>query len=573
MGMPLTKKICDLLVSKKLVTEEELTKARKVCAEQGGNISDILVQLKVVSKDDLFTTLSEGLGFPPIKLSLFRIDNDILKLIPRKITEEYQILPVSRIGKQLTVAMVDPLNICALDDLKIVTHLDVNPVIADEDDMKEAISKYYEESADEEISALVDDIKSVEMEMITEEEEEEMSSGKLLRITEEAPVVKLTNMILDRAVKERASDVLLEPMETNSRVRYRIDGVLHERYNLPKKFHQALISRLKVMSDLDIAERRLPQDGRFRIKTEDRIVDFRISVVPSSFGEKIALRILDKAQVMINLDMLGFEKRDSEEMRKASENPHGMVLVCGPTGCGKTTTLYSVLKYVDKPGINIVTVEDPVEFELKGINQVSINEDIGLTFAGSLRSILRQDPDVIMVGEIRDYDTLDTAIKSALTGHLVLSTLHTNSAAGSIVRMVNMGIEPFLINASVELIAAQRLIRKLCPDCKEAYTPTKENAERYGLFDDKDKIAQIYRPIGCKKCMDTGYQGRIGIIECMNLSPGIKELIFAQVREFEIEKTAKREGMTTLRENGIEKVIAGLSSLEDVLRCTIAPSE
>ncbi|MFC1480557.1 GspE/PulE family protein, partial [Candidatus Omnitrophota bacterium] len=474
----------------------------------------------------------------------------------------YQILPISHTGKRLTVAMVDPLNILALDDLKIMTQLDISPVIASEDDMKEA------KSADEEISAIVEDIKSSQIEMIAGEEER-VSSEELLRITEEAPVVKLTNMILSRAVKERASDILVEPMEANTRVRYRIDGVLCERYEPPKKLHRALVSRLKVMSDLDIAERRLPQDGRFRIKAEDRKIDFRISVVPASFGEKVALRILDKGQANLDLDVLGFKERDTKKIRTSSERPHGMVLVCGPTGCGKTTTLYSVLKHVDDPGKNLVTVEDPVEYELKGINQVSINEEIGLTFAGCLRSILRQDPDIIMVGEIRDFETLDIAIKSALTGHLVLSTLHTNTASGAIVRMVNMGVEPFLVAASVELIAAQRLLRKLCPECKKPYTPSKEVAEKYGIFDKKGKVLQIYKPAGCRKCVDSGYQGRIGIIECISLTPAIKELIFKRAQVAEIDKTARAEGMITMRENGIENVIEGVTSLEEVLRSTV----
>ncbi len=406
------------------------------------------------------------------------------------------------------------------------------------------------------------------MEMV-DETKEEISSGELLRITEDAPVVKLTNMILSRAVKERASDILIEPMEADFRVRYRIDGILTVRYNPPKKMQQALVSRLKVMSDLDIAERRLPQDGRFRIKVEGRKVDFRISVIPANLGEKVALRILDKEQARIDIEGLGFKDRDVKTICEISEKPHGMLLICGPTGCGKTTTLYSILKHVDDPGSNLVTVEDPVEFELSGINQVSINDEIGLTFGSCLRSILRQDPDIIMVGEIRDFDTLDIAIKSALTGHLVLSTLHTNTASESIIRMVNMGVEPFLITSSVELIAAQRLLRRLCPECKEAYTPSKETADKYHLFDETGNIATIYKKMGCKKCSGSGFKGRSGIMECLQLTSTIKELIFKQAQGSEIKKQASKEGMITLRENGIENVIKGVTSLEDVLRATI----
>ncbi|MFH1395352.1 MAG: ATPase, T2SS/T4P/T4SS family [Candidatus Omnitrophota bacterium] len=568
MALALTKKICELLINKKLITKEVLEKARKTFAAEGGSLGDILVKMKAVSKEDLFTSITESLEFPPIQLIRFKIDKDILALIPEKISRLYQILPVSRIGDQLTVAMVDPLNIVALDDLKIMTHLNITPVIASEDDMQQAIRRHYEKSADEEISAIINGIKTAQMEMITEAETE-VSSEDLLSITEDAPIVKLTNMILSKAVKERASDILIEPMEKKSRVRFRIDGVLCEYYVPPKKFHQAIISRIKVMSDLDIAERRLPQDGRFKIKIENRKIDFRVSIVPSSYGEKAALRILDKAQATIDLDKLGFKDENKQKMKDAALKPHGMILVCGPTGCGKTTTLYSILNYVDDPGKNIVTVEDPVEFELKGINQVSVNEEIGLTFAGSLRSILRQDPDVIMVGEIRDFETLDVAIKSALTGHLVLSTLHTNTASGSIVRMVNMGIEPFLIAASVELIAAQRLLRKLCPECKEAYLPSKENAEKYKLFDSKGRIPRLYRPKGCKRCMNSGYQGRLGIIECIVLTQRIKDLIVSGAQEFDLQDAAKEEGMITLRENGIQNVIEGIASLEDVLCITI----
>lgn len=568
MSLSLTDKIYELLVEKKLVSEADLKKAKEVYVKEGGNLSEILVRMKFISRENLLAAVSEGLGFPALNLSRFKVDADTLKIVPKRMAASHRMLPISRMGKYLTVAMVDPLNIFAIDDLKTITGMDISPVIVTDDDIVEAIRKYYEKPADEEISSIVDDIKSNQMEMV-EDVGDDVSSGDLLRITEEAPVVKLTNLMLARAVKERASDILIEPMENDSRVRYRIDGILFERYNPPKKFHRALISRLKVMSSLDIAERRLPQDGRFRIKVEERKVDFRVSIVPASMGEKAALRILDKEQAMIDIDRLGFKEAAKDRLRKASERPHGMILVCGPTGCGKTTTLYGILKHVDDPGKNLVTVEDPVEYELKGINQVSVNDDIGLTFAGCLRSILRQDPDVIMVGEIRDFETMDTAIKSALTGHLVLSTLHTNTAAGSIVRLVNMGVEPFLISAAVELIAAQRLIRKLCPECREPYTPPREAAERYGLIDGNGNVVRIFRPKGCKRCMNSGYQGRIGIIECMNMTPAIKELVFRKAEEHEIENMARKEGMVTLRGNGIENVIEGLTSMEEVLRTTM----
>ncbi|MGB3081721.1 MAG: ATPase, T2SS/T4P/T4SS family [Candidatus Omnitrophota bacterium] len=567
MAVSLSKKIFDLLVKKKMISAEDLKKAQKTYEEQGGKLSEILVKLGVISKDDLLTSVSEAIGLPLLDLSRLRVEVDILKLIPTRVVNLYKVLPISRMGNLLTVAMVDPMDVFALDDLKAITRLEISPILAGEDDMREAIRRLYERSADEEISEIVDNIQTARMETIAEESG--ASSSELLRITEEAPVVKLTNLILSRAVKERASDILIEPMEANSRVRYRIDGVLCERQEPPKRFHLAIVSRIKVMSNLNIAERRLPQDGRFGIKVEDRRIDFRVSVIPSSMGEKVALRILDKGQAMIDLDQLGFREDDKKKIREAADRPHGMILVCGPTGCGKTTTLYSVLKYVDSPGKNLVTVEDPVEYELKGINQVTINDDIGLTFAGCLRSILRQDPDVVMVGEIRDFDTVDIAIKAALTGHLVLSTLHTNTASGSVIRLVNMGVEPFLMAASMELIAAQRLIRKLCDDCKEAYTPQEEVAKKYNLFDKSGKIPKIYRPKGCERCMNTGYRFRIGIIECIRMTTAVKDLLFRNAQEGEVKKVARQEGMTTLRENGIENVLKGVTSLEEVLRTTI----
>lgn len=568
MALPLTKKICDLLVKKKLVSEDALDEARKICSDKGGNLSEVLVGMKVVSKQDLMSALSEELGFPPINLSYFHVEDDVLDLIPKKVALLYKVVPISRVGRLLTVAMADPLNIIALDDLKVITNLELSPVIASEDDIEAAIRRYYEKPADEEISDIMAQIEDAKMDTVSAAGDD-ISSADLLRITEEAPVVKLTNMILTRAIKERAGDILVEPMEDRMRVRYRIDGILTERYSPPRRFHQAVISRIKVLSELDITERRLPQDGRFKAKIEGRKVDFRVSVVPSSFGEKAVLRVLDKQQAMTDLDMLGFKESDIKVIRETSKKPHGMILVCGPTGCGKTTTLYSVLEYVNAPGKNLVTVEDPVEYELSGVNQVNINEDIGLTFAACLRSILRQDPDTIMVGEIRDFDTIDIAIKSALTGHLVLSTLHTNTASGAIIRMVNMGVEPFLITSSIELIAAQRLLRKLCPDCKEPYTPPDEVAQQYGLFHRNGKVLRIYRPVGCKRCLNSGYKGRIGIIECMELTPRVKDLIFSGGQEFDIELAAREEGMTTLRQNGLDNVIEGITSIEEVLRTTV----
>jgi len=434
--------------------------------------------------------------------------------------------------------------------------------------MRESIAKCYEKSADEEIGQIVEGMTASEMEMVSKVEEDEMTSGELLRIVEEAPVVKLANLIIGQAVVDRASDIMIEPMEKDFRVRYRIDGVLYVRHTPPKRYHRAIISRLKVMSNLNIAETRLPQDGRFQLKVGDRRVDFRLSIIPSIMGEKASLRVLDRQQIMVDITKLGLRERDREVICSAALNPHGMILVCGPTGSGKTTTLYSVLKFVDSPTKNLVTVEDPVEYEMKGIGQVSVNSAVGLTFAGCLRSILRQDPDVIMVGEIRDYETVDIAIKSALTGHLVLSTIHTNTSSGSVVRLVNMGVEPFLIASSVIIIVAQRLIRKLCPECKKSYTPSEELAKKHGLFDINQKIATIYKPVGCPRCIKSGYSGRIAIVECMRVTPSIKELLFKRADEAALKKRSREEGMVTLRENGIENVLDGVTSIEEIVRVT-----
>ena len=534
MGLSWTDKVCDLLIKKKLISPDDLEQAKEIYGKQGGTLSDILLKMRVVDREHILAAL-----------------------------------PVSRIGEYLIVAMVDPSNIFTLDDLKAVTRMKIIPLVADRADMADAIINCYEKSADEEIGQLVDGMTSAQMEMVDEGGEEKLTSGDLLRIMEEAPVVKLANLIISQAVSERASDILIEPMEKNFRVRYRIDGVLHVRHTPPRKYHRAIISRLKVMADLNIAESRLPQDGRFQLRADDRRVDFRLSIIPSVLGEKASLRVLDRQQIMVDITKLGLCERDRSTICSAAESPYGMILACGPTGSGKTTTLYSVLRYVDSPGKNLVTVEDPVEYELKGIGQVSVNSAVGLTFANCLRSILRQDPDVIMIGEIRDFVTVDIAIKSALTGHLVLSSLHTSTASGSVVRLVNMGVEPFLIASSVILVVAQRLLRMLCPECREPYTPEAGIVEKYGLHEADGKVPMLYKPGGCKRCADSGYRGRSMIGECMRVTPAIKDLLFKHAGEAEMRRMARDEGMVTLRENGIERVLKGETSLDEVVRITM----
>jgi type IV pilus assembly protein PilB len=567
----LKERLTEILIKNNIITEAQLNKALKVQKQKGGSLKDILVELGFVGEKDLMATLSQGLGIPPIMLSRFKIDPEILKLIPRDIAKKYQIVPVSKVGNILTIATADPLNVFVMDDLRSLTGFEIGAIIASQKEVQEVIDQHYGEYTHEIIEELMEDMKSEELEIIKGEMlEEKVDSERLFRLVEEAPVVRLTNMIMENGIKARSSDILIEPMEDSLRIRYRVDGVLKEIESLPKNMHESIVSRIKVMSQLNIAERRLPQDGRFKLIVNNVEIDFRVSILPSSRGEKVALRILDKSRAMLDIEKLGFDKYATDILKRCASRPHGMILVCGPTGCGKTTTLYSLLKYVHNPEKNLITVEDPVEYQLQGVNQVTVRSEVGLTFASSLRSILRQDPDVIMIGEIRDFETVDIAIKSALTGHLVLSTLHTTTACGSVVRLVNMGVEPFLISASLISIVAQRLVRRLCPKCKERYEPGEALISRLGIDIKIVKEISFYRPKGCEHCLNTGYSERIGICEILTMSPLMRELILKRARESEIKEAARKEGMKTLREDGLARVLDGVTSLEEILRATIA---
>ncbi len=571
----LKEKILKIFIDKKLIKETDLEKALKVQREKGGSISNILVDLGCISKNDLMVVLSHELGIPPINLSRYKIDPNVIKLLPKKIAKRYQIMPISKMGNTLVVAMVDPLNIFAIDDIKAITGYNISPIITTDRDIKEALTQYYEESAYTAIEKIVGDMKETSDISMVEEQGapgDVQDSTDLLRMTQNAPVVKITNLILAEGVNARASDILIEPLEREVRVRYRVDGVLQDAKRPPKALHNAIISRIKVMSNLDIAERRLPQDGRFKVRLHNREVDFRISVLPSSKGEKAALRILDKSQAMLDLEKLGFDKKSQEEIKQGAMKPHGMILVCGPTGCGKTTTLYSILEYINSPEDNVITVEDPVEYVIGGLNQVTARSDIGLTFAIALRSILRQDPDIIMIGEIRDFETVDIAIKAALTGHLVLSTLHTTTAAGSVTRLLNMGVEPFLITSSMILVAAQRLVRKICSNCREPYELDADIAEKYSIKTNGKKVT-LYRGKGCEVCHKTGYKGRVGLIEVLILTPKIKALILERAQEYRIRDQARLEGMTTLRENGVALALEGVTTLDEIVRVTVGDQD
>jgi type IV pilus assembly protein PilB len=568
----LKERLKEILVNKRLLTQEQLDQALEVQKQKGGRLSDIIIQLKFIKESELISSLSEGLGLPLIDLKRFKIDSEVVKVIPVDVARKYQVLPVSKIGEVITLVMADPLNIFAIDAVTSLTGTKINPVIASSQDINQAIELAYPDATKGIIDDLVKEMSASSIELIREERDILPSDQELTRISREAPVIQVTNMILEEAVKKKASDVLFEPLDRKIRVRFRIDGVLQEEKAPPRAMLASIVSRVKVMSDLDIAEHRLPQDGRFKVKISGHEVDFRVSILPTSLGEKVALRILDKTQATLDLEKLGFCEDTVSSLKKIARLPHGMMLVCGPTGSGKTTTLYSILKFVDSPDKNIVTVEDPVEYQLEGINQVTSRPDIGLTFASALRSILRQDPNVIMIGEIRDFETVDIAIKSALTGHLVISTLHTTTAPGAIARLINMGVEPYLINSSLVCVMSQRLVRKVCPHCKEEYTLKKDIIESLKLNLEKIKSTGFFRGKGCERCFNLGYSGRTALAEVLVLTPQIRQLILGRAQEHVIKEEARKAGMKTLRENGLEEAAKGNTSLEEVLRVT-APDE
>lgn len=561
--LSLKERLTEILINNKLITQEQLSEALDTQKKKGGRLSDIIVELSFIKENDLISVLSQGLGFPLIDLKRFKIDTEIVRIIPAQIARHYQIIPISRMGDTITLAMADPLNIFAVDHVKVLTGYKINPIISSSRDIAQAIELSYPDTAKDMIDDIMKEISSSSIEFITQKQDALPSEQELSRISQEAPVIKVTNMILEEGVKKKASDILIEPWDKTLRMRFRIDGILQEQTTPPRNMHASIVSRIKVMSDLNIAEHRLPQDGRFKVKMLGREVDFRISILPSTFGEKVAIRVLDKSQATLDIEKLGFSETALSKLREMAKLPHGMILICGPTGSGKTTTLYSVLKLVDDPQKNMVTVEDPVEYQLDGINQVNVRPDIGLSFANALRSILRQDPNVIMIGEIRDYETVDIAIKSALTGHLVLSTLHTTTSSGAIIRLINMGVEPYLINSSLVCVINQRLVRKICPHCKEKYQLKKEIVDSLKL---NISNPEFFRPKRCPLCLNTGYSGRIAISEVLVLSMKIRDAILNRAQEYVIKQYARKEGMKTLREEGIDVALKGLTTIEEVLR-------
>ncbi|MBI4391367.1 MAG: type IV-A pilus assembly ATPase PilB [candidate division NC10 bacterium] len=554
----------DMLVKANLISEDQLKKALAQQESQGGRLGSNLVKLGFISEDDITSFLSKQYGVPSINLSHFEIDTAVIKLIPAEIAQKHMVVPINRTGTVLTVAMADPSNIFTIDDIKFMTGFKVEPVVAAESSIKSAINKYYDSAGL--VEAIVKDYDDRDVSAVAEGDE--LNVAELEKATEDAPVVKLVNLILTDAIKKGASDIHVEPYEKSFRVRYRIDGVMYEVMQPPMKLRGAITSRLKIMSQLDIAERRLPQDGRIKIKMGPREMDFRVSTLPTIFGEKVVLRLLDKSNLQLDMARLGFEPKAQEDFEKAILAPYGMVLVTGPTGSGKTTTLYSALNRLNTNETNIMTAEDPVEYNLPGINQVQMKADIGLNFAAALRAFLRQDPDIIMVGEIRDYETAEIGIKAALTGHLVLSTLHTNDAPSTISRMLNMGVEPFLVAASTNLILAQRLCRKICSACREEVQLPRGALVDIGFSAEEAKGIKTFKGKGCMACSETGYKGRIAIYEVMAINDQIKEGVLQGASAAELRELARANGMKTLREAGLQKIREGITTIQEVIRVT-----
>ncbi|MEW6585425.1 MAG: type IV-A pilus assembly ATPase PilB [Nitrospirota bacterium] len=597
-------KLGQLLITANIITEDQLKEAIGLQRREGGRLGTNLIKLGYLTEDRLVGFLSKQWGVPAINLADYKIDPSVLKLVPLEIARKYLIIPVARVGATLTIAMADPSNVFVIDDVKFMTGYNVEVVVAGESSIVQAISASYRGSGEALVAAKkATAAKTLQVKDYTLSDEELKEEASLTTVDEslmvdvdefdrvvgealddieivedkeeeglrevERPIVKLVNGILINSIKERASDVHVEPYENSLRVRQRVDGVMYTVMNLPVKIKSAVTSRLKIMANLDIAERRLPQDGRIKLKLgKKREIDFRVSTVPCLYGERTVLRLLDKSNLQVDLTKLGFEEDSLSEFMEGLDKPYGMILVTGPTGSGKTTTLYSALHYLNKIGVNISTAEDPVEYNFLGINQVQVKEDIGLTFAAALRSFLRQDPDIIMVGEIRDFETAEIAVKAALTGHLVLSTLHTNDAPGTVSRLLNMGIEPFLVSASVILIASQRLVRTICLACKEEIKVPDSALVQLGYSEEEVHAIRVYKGKGCPACNGSGYKGRIALYEVMPLKEELKEMILEGASADELKKTALRTGMKTLRASGLAKIKNGMTTIDEVVRVT-----
>jgi len=571
----MSSRLGEILIKESLITSEQLRQALEHQKSSGGRLGTCLMKLGFISEDEITGVLSRQYGVPSINLKFYEVDASVIKLIPQDTAVRYQIVPLSRVGSTLTIAMTDPTNVFAMDDIKFMTGFNVEPVVASETAIAEAISKFYGEAeSGEELEKVMKDLSAedaADLELASEEAETNLAD--LERAAEEASIIKLVNLILTDAVKRGASDIHIEPYEKDVRVRLRIDGILQAVMTPPLKLRDAITSRIKIMAKLDISEKRLPQDGRIMIKYRKdgkiKDLDFRVSTIPTLYGEKIVMRLLDKENLRLDMTKLGFEQESLNKFERAILRPYGMVLVTGPTGSGKTNTLYSSIARLNTAETNIMTAEDPVEFQLGGVNQVQMKDQIGLNFAAALRAFLRQDPNIILVGEIRDFETAEIAVKAALTGHLVLSTLHTNDAPSTISRLMNMGIEPFLVATSVNLICAQRLVRRICQNCKEPLEIPQQALLDAGYPQEEVATTKIFVGKGCGNCNRSGYKGRVGLYEVMEINDELRELILVGASALELKKKAIDQGMLTLRKSGLTKTAQGLTTLEEVLRETV----
>ena len=563
-------RLLDLLVRDNLLTAEQAQRALTEQRRTSDRLSAVLPRLGFLKEDDLLDFLSRKYGIPIINLGRVEADPEILRLVRKEIVQKYQVFPVRKVGNTLTLALADPTVVLAIDDVQFATGLHVIPVLAAESAIKTAIDQNYDTGADD-IKRLMDQesgVTDAPLELV--DRSQKVDVGELGKEAQEAPTIRFVNLIIGDAIRKRASDIHLEPYEKVFRVRYRVDGVLHDMMNPPKAMEAAILSRVKIMANLDIAERRLPQDGRISVKFQNREIDLRVSSLPTIFGEKIVMRVLDKGSVVLDLTRLGFEEEDLARFRRAIATPYGMVLVTGPTGSGKSTTLYAAISTINHPDINIITAEDPVEFNMAGINQVLVRDDIGYGFASALRAFLRQDPDVILVGEMRDLETAQIAIRAALTGHLVFSTLHTNDAPSTVTRLQDMGLPSFLISSSLLMVIAQRLVRRICLECREAIEVPVSALIDIGFRPEEAEGVQAYAGKGCAACGQTGFRGRIAIHEVMWLTPEVQEAIVRQRPANEIKELAVKAGMRTLRQSGLRKVATGMTTIDEVLRVTFA---
>jgi type IV pilus assembly protein PilB len=560
-----SRQLGQMLVKANLITPQQLDQALVQQKTSGGRIGSNLAKLGYISEEEVASFLSRQYGVPPADLSNVKIDPAVIKLVPAELADKHLLIPLSRAGSVLTVAMANPSDIFAIDDVRFMTGYNVKPMVAPESSIRNALNRYYDTAGL--ARTLVKDFQQQEQ-PAPERDQGEINLAELYRATEDAPVIRLVNLILTDAIKKGASDIHLEPYEKGFRIRFRVDGVLYEVMSPPPSLHAAVSSRVKIMARLDIAERRMPQDGRIKVKLGQRELDLRISTVPTLFGEKVVMRLLDRSSLELDMAKLGFEPQALTAFEKAILSPYGMILVTGPTGSGKTTTLYSALTRLNSAETNIMTAEDPVEYNLAGINQVQANPDIGLNFPALLRSFLRQDPDIIMVGEIRDYDTAEIAIKAALTGHLVLSTVHTNDAPSTVNRLISMGIPPYLVASSLHLLLAQRLVRRVCGECRQAVTVSAVALQGIGFTEAEAKALICYGGKGCMTCSDTGYRGRIALYEVMLLNEEIREAILRGASAIELRELGRTQGMITLRESGLQKIREGVTTLDEVARVT-----